>query len=71
MLMTHKQHTNGVMETHKRRVSMTISDTINKNLGILSKHYEMPKKYIVKMLVEEKLAQIKCENISNTKEVVA
>jgi len=32
-----------------------ISESINKKLDILAKYYEMPKKYVIKVLVEEKI----------------
>ncbi|WP_154670528.1 hypothetical protein [Candidatus Nitrosocosmicus sp. SS] len=32
-----------------------ISESINKKLNILAKYYEMPKKYVIKMLIEEKI----------------
>lgn len=57
MLKTHNRHTN-ITQTNTKRVSVMISDKINKNLDILAEHYEMPKKYVVKMLVEEKIQQV-------------
>ncbi|WP_159357568.1 hypothetical protein [Candidatus Nitrosocosmicus sp. SS] len=51
MLKTHNRHT----ISPKRRVSVMISESINKKLNILAKYYEMPKKYVIKMLIEEKI----------------
>lgn len=54
MLQTYNRHT----ISPKRRVSVMISESINKKLDILAKYYEMPKKYVIKMLIEEKIAAL-------------
>lgn len=38
-----------------KRASVMITDKVNTKLKTLTDYYELPKKYVIKMLIEEKI----------------
>lgn len=58
MLESYKHDQKNITLSPDKRVSVMITDRVNTKLKTLADYYELPKKYVIKMLVEEKIEQV-------------
>jgi hypothetical protein len=61
MLKKYKHAQKNITLSSDKRVSVMITDKVNMKLKTLADYYELPKKYVIKMLVEDRIEQVNHE----------